>query len=219
MTPEDLAALHPRLFHLTAPEALPGIERHGLLSARNIVERTGADPTLLSRRRAREVPIERAGDRYVLNDNIPLSEATLARVLDDAMTPADWLRHLNGRVFFWVDEDRLARLRGAATNRDRDRAVLVLDTLSLARAHGDRMSLSPINSGATGRSPARRGRNTFTPLAAHSYDAWRRLRRPGRALDRIAEVTVEDAVPDAMKHVLEVRHWEAGARRMALNGA
>ena len=213
MTPEELAALHPRLFHLTAPDALPFIRRHGLLSARAIVERTGADPRALERRRPEEVAIEhnseQGGERFVLNDNVPLSEKTLAHVLDDGLAPGDWLRMLNGRVFFWTEENRLARLRNAGTNRHRPRAVLVVDTLSLALAHGEHMAICPINSGATGRTPARRGRSTFTPLLAMPYDAWRRQRRPGKALDRIVEVTVDGAVPDAMDHVVEEQHLPA----------
>ena len=209
MTPEELAELHPRLFHLTAPDALPSIRRQGLLSAWAIVERTGADPSLLERRRAEEAVVGKGSERFVLNDNIPLSEKTLARVLDDGLVPGDWLRMLNDRVFFWTGEDRLARLRNAGTNRHRPRAVLVVDTLSLARAHAERMAISPINSGATGRTPARRGRATFTPLLAMPYDAWRRQRRPGKALDRIVEVTVDGTVPDVMDHVVEERHLPA----------
>ena len=200
MTPEELSALHPRLFHLTAPEAVVRIREEGLLSAAAIVEREGADPALLARRRPAEV---RVGP-YTINDNLPLAENVLAGVLDDGLRPADWLRMLNGRVFFWADEKRLARLRGANTNRDRSRAVLVVDTLSLARAHAKRMEICPINSGATGRSPARRGRLTFASLPDVDYDAWRR-RRPTKSLDRIAEVTVRDGVPDVFDHVVEVR--------------
>ena len=33
MTPDELAARHPRPFHLTLPGNLPGIEPHGLLPA------------------------------------------------------------------------------------------------------------------------------------------------------------------------------------------
>ena len=61
-------------------------------------------------------------------------------------------------------EDGVRRLLGARLNRERERLVLVLDTLSLARRHGDRMELAAINTGSTIRRPARRGRSTFTPL-------------------------------------------------------
>ena len=207
MTPDELAALHPRLYHLTAPGAHRGIRRHGLLSARAILDRLGIEgeerTRLLERRRPCEVPLSRPGlGAFALNDNLPLTEAALARCLDGGMTPADWLRLLNSQVYFWPSEKRLASLLGARTNRDREREVLVFDTLSLARAHAARVRLSPINGGSTIRTPARRGRSTYAPLLEHGYGAWRRLR--GR-LDTIAEVAVEGAVPDAAEHLVEVR--------------
>ena len=207
MTPDELAALHPRLYHLTAPGAHRGIERHGLLSARAILDLAGVAGDerrrLLERRRPAEVTVahpERGA--FTINDNLPLTEAALERCLDDGLSPADWLRALNGRVYLWPSEERLATLLGARTNRDREREVLVFDTRSLAGAHADRVRLSPINGGSTIRKPARRGLATYAPLLAHPYPEWRRLR--GRS-DAIAEVAIEGSVPDAADHLIEVR--------------
>ena len=116
--------------------------------------------------------------------------------------PADWLRLLNARVFFWADTDGLARLLGARINRARPREVLGFDTLGLARAHAERMELCPINSGSTIRKPARRGLATFTPLLAMEYAQWRR-QRGGR--DRILEVVVRGGVPDISRYLVSVR--------------
>lgn len=207
MTPEDLSARHPRLFHVTEPDAWPSVRRLGLLSTSRLLdlfELPGGQRTALeTRRRPAAVPIShpRHGTA-ILNDNLPLTERGLASCLDDGLAPADWLKMLNDRVFFWADADGLDRLLAARANRGRTRAVLVVDTLGLARAHADRMELCPINSGATLRRPARRGLSTFSPLAAHSYEHWRRLR--GR-LDRIREVVVRGGVPDIDRHVVEVR--------------
>lgn len=207
MTPEELSARHPRLFHVTEPGAWPSIRQLGLLSTRRLLdlfEVDGDRSTALARRRRPEaVPLvhPRHGGA-VLNDNLPLSEKALAGCLDDGLTPADWLEKLNERVFFWADGDGLDRLLGARMNRGRRREVIVADTLSLARAHADRIELSPINSGSTLRRPARRGLSTFSPLAAHSYGDWRKLR--GKR-DRIVEVTVRGGVPDIARHVLEIR--------------
>ena len=207
MTPDDLAAVHPRLYHLTAPGAHRGIERHGLLSARAVADLLAIEGderrALLERRRPAEVRLshpERGA--FTINDNLPLTEAALERCLDDGLAPADWLRTLNGRVYLWPSEDRLATLLGARTNRARAREVLVFDTRSLVEAHAARVRLSPINGGSTIRRPARRGLGTYTPLLAHDYATWRRL-RGGR--DRIAEVAIEGAVPDAAEHLVEVR--------------
>lgn len=207
MTPGDLAALHPRLFHLTTPGAWPSIAAHGLLSTTRLLELFEVPAErreeLTTRRRPGEVPV--AHPRHgaaVLNDNLPLSERALAGCLQDGLSPADWLRMLNARVFLWADEAGLARLANARMNRGRPREVLVFDTLSLASAHAERVELSPINSGATIRRPARRGPGTFTPLGALAYRDWRR-RRGG--WDRVVEVAVRGGIPDAARHLVERR--------------
>ena len=215
MTPEDLAARMPRLYHLTAPDAVAGIRERGLLSPRAICDRLGVEGTererLLRTRRPREVTLEGIvngrRERYTINDNIPLFPSRLARVLDDGLSPADWLDMLNARTFFWADERFARSLRGARTNVDRPRSLLVFDTLSLAKAHHERMSICPLNSGATLHSPPRRGSDTFAPLPDLDFDAWRRRRRDRglkKGLDGIKEVTVEGAVPDAGDHLIEV---------------
>ena len=207
MTPEDLAGLHPRLYHVTAPGAWASIARHGLLPASALLDLFEVDAArradLTTRRRPAEIRLEHpAHGTAVLSDNLPLSERALAACLDDGLAPRDWLNLLNDRVFFWADLDGLARLLKARINRGRPREVLVIDTLGLARAHAGRVEVSPINSGSTLRRPARRGRATFAPLSAMSYAEWRR-RRGGR--DRILEVVVRGGVADIARHLLETR--------------
>ena len=210
MTPDELAALHPRLYHVTEPAALGAIRRDGLLSARAILDRLGIDGDervrLLERRRPTAVPLAHPEHgAFVLNDNLPLTGKALERCLDDGLTPPDWLRLLNGQVYFWPSETRLRSLLGARTNRDRPRTVIVFDTRSLVTAHAARTRLSPINGGSTIRKPARRGLATYAPLLARDYREWRALR--GRR-DTIAEVAIEHAVPDADEHIVEVRTVE-----------
>lgn len=142
----------------------------------------------------------------VINDNTPLTEAALAGCLEGGLKPADWLGMLNGRVFFWADEKGLGRLLGARANRGCPCEVLEIDTLSLARVHGSRIELSPINSGATFRRAAKRGVSTLTPLASASYEEWRRLR--GRR-DTVLEVIVRDGVLDITQHLVSVTVREA----------
>ena len=207
MSPEDLAALHPRLFHLAAPGALAGIRRHGLLSTSRLLDVFEVPlpdrPAIEAARRPASVTLHHpAHGSATVTDNIPLGERALALCLDDGLRPADWFRILNGRVFLWADEAGLARLLGARLNRTRPRELLVFDTLSLARRHGDRTELSAINSGAAMRRPARRGLSTFTPLGQHAYAEWRTLR--GRR-DRILEVTVLGGIPDAADHIVSHR--------------
>lgn len=207
MTAEELAARHPRLYHVTTPGAWAVISRLGLLPTSALLGLFEVDAPrraeLTTKRRPREVRIAHPlHGTAVLNDNLPLSERALASCLDDGLTPQDWLGLLNGRVFFWADAKGLDRLLDARMNRNRPRDVLVLDTLGLARAHAERIEISPINSGSTIRRPARRGLATFTPLLAKSYAEWQRQR--GRR-DRILEVTVCGGVPDIARYLVEIR--------------
>jgi hypothetical protein len=210
VTPEELAGLHPCLFHVTLAEAVDGIHRHGLLSTSRLLdlfEVEGCARATLERcrRPARHVLDHPRHGRLTLNDNTPLAEAALAKCLDDGLRPADWYARLNARVFFWVDEDRVARFVAARANRGRTLAVLVLDTLGVVRAHRERVELSAINSGAALRRPARRGNATFAPLGVHSYRAWQRL-RGRRTPDRICEVVVEGGVAPIAPHLVAVQH-------------
>jgi len=207
MTPEELSERHPRLLHVTLPGAWEGIRGRGLLPTSRLLdlfEITGDERERIERRRRpAAVPIRHPlHGTAVVNDQIPMTETALEKCLDDGLSPSEWLALLNRRVFFWCDEEGLARLLGARANRGRALEVLVADTLSLARAHAERIELSPINSGATLRRPACRGLATFTPLLELPYVAWSR-KRGGR--DRILEVTVVDGVPDIARYVVEVR--------------
>lgn len=216
MTPADLARQAPRLFHVTTPGAEHSIRQRGLLCTASLLTSSALPAAqraaLLRRRRAAEaaLPLQDGGAAR-LNDQLPLGLKSLQACLDDGWQVEDWIEHLNRHVFFWPSEERLAALLGARMNRGREREVLVFDTLSLVSAHAERTHLSPINSGATLRRAARRGPATFTPVGAHSFDAWRRL-RGRRAPDDIAEVLVRGDVPDAARHLREVRRYRATER-------
>lgn len=209
MTPGELARRHPRLFHLTHPSALEGIRRRGLWPASRLLdlfgvagERRGA---LERRRRVRSEPLSHPEyGAAMLTDNLPLSEAWLIRVLDDGLTPGDWLAMLNRRVFFWADEARATALRNAREYRGRPRPMLVFDTARLAARYADAIEIAPINTGATQHQPPRRGRSTFSPLLQTDYEAWRRSRGL-KTPDRIVEVTVTREMPEVMEFLLEVR--------------
>lgn len=208
MTPEDLAARHPRLYHVTSPGAWPRIARDGLLPPARLLDLYEADATTRAavlRRRPAEVTLRHpALGEAVVMDNLPLDEAKLAPFLDDGLAPSDWLAILNERTFFWTSQADLDRLRGARAYRGRERLLLVADTLSLARAHAERIEIAPFNTGSTLYVPTRRGRSAFTSLGRHDFDAWSRLRGLSRP-DRIKEVTVRGGVPDIAAHILDVR--------------
>ena len=206
MTIEELARLHPYLFHVTTPGAWASIRQHGLLSTQRLLELFDVERELQQQlqtsRRATAVSLHHAEyGNVVLNDNLPLSEKALSQCLDDRLTPEQWLAMLNERVFFWPDEAGLASMLNAKMNRNRTREILVVETAKLPSAIAARMELCPINSGSTIRKPARRGLRTFTPLGKHTYRDWQKLR--GRR-DRIREVIVRDSIDKIENYVVEV---------------
>jgi hypothetical protein len=211
VTAEELIVRHPRLYHLTAPGSWEAIRQHGLLSTEALLRRMGlqegeVQARIRRRRPEREVLAEAPGARVVLNDNKPIHLGKLAACLDGELTPADWLAELNRRVFFWVREARMQGLGAAEANRADPRELLVLDTASVVAACGARMEIAPINTGATLRRPARRGRDTFTPLGAMPFVAWRHRRAPLKSTpDEVVEVVVRDGVPDVERHLIERR--------------
>ena len=206
MTPEELAAIHPELFHVTGRGSWETIARLGLLSTRAAVELFSPPDHVrraaLRHRRAKSITLSHeTHGTLTLNDQLPLSEKALRSCLDDGLEPRDWLSILNERVFFWADRSGLGRMLNARMNRDRSRDILVFDTLALAKAHADCMELCPINSGSTIRRPARRGKATFTPLLRHGYAEWRQLR--GRR-DHILEIAVRYVVRDPARYLQSI---------------
>jgi hypothetical protein len=212
MTPEDLAARHPSLFHLAEAAGLSAIQRYGLLPSQDLVALFEVEDRMAQRLLAARRP-ERVELRHpvhgiaVLNDNRPISDKMLVNCLDDDLRPSDWMRMLNSRVFFWPTRKKLAGLANALLNQGRRKVVLEIDTLSLARAHADRMDLSPFNTGSATRRPARRGLGTYTPLGALRYADWQK-KRGGR--DTIVEVTVRGPIPDLTTHLRSVEPVGSG---------
>lgn len=207
MSPEEFARRVPRLYHVTDRPAWPLIARHGLLSTDGLVERFVSDPdlrvALRTKRRERPVPLYAGPDgAALLNDNIPLVLAQLARVLDDGLTPGEWLRILNGRVYFFPELSRASSFIEAGRRGGREKLLLTFDSLSVARAHLDRLFIAPINTGSAIRFPARRGHATFAPVAAVSWVEFASRRaNVKRSPDTVAEVSLLGGLPDVETHL------------------
>lgn len=205
---ELLVDLHPRLYHMASDGSWPGIQRHGLLSTSallDLFEIIGEERDALESRHRREtVPIRhpRHGTAWI-RDQKPMTDEGVRRALaGTSLTPADWYRLLNRRVFFWTTEERLDRMLGAAPYRHHYHTVLTVDTRILLDRHQDRVTLSPINSGATRPYPSPRGPATFQPIATFPYERYRRLRS---TLGAVVELAVDRAVPDIAEVVLDVQ--------------
>ena len=206
LTPDYIAGRWPRLFHMAEAGSWPAIRQHGLLSTTallDLYEIHGDERDQLeSARRPESVPIHhpRHGTAWI-RDNKPINETVLRRTLV-GMTELEFYRLLNGRVFLWLTEIRLRRLRGAPPYRGRTHDVLVVDTGRLLAAYATTVELSAMNSGAV--HPAAnypRGAGTFSRISEYPW-AERRKTAPA---EPIVEVTVPYAIPDIADHIVEVR--------------
>jgi hypothetical protein len=197
---ERLISRYPTLYHMAEDESWESIREHGLLSTSALLDRFEVEGeerfAIESARRPAIVRVEhpKHGSAFI-RDNKPMQEKSLEKCLLE-MTPREWYEHLNQRVFFWAERKRLLKLLGARENRDRLHLVLEVDTAELLRRHGERVTLSPINSGATfALGPAPRGPDTFRRIADHP---------DGKP---VVELAVDHAVPDITDFVVSVSRW------------
>lgn len=109
---ELLVHLYPRLDHMAHEGAWPSIEHHGLLSTTALLDLFGVNGTrreqLESCRRPKSEEINHPiHGRVLLRDQIPLNEKKLLKALQDGLTPPEWYRLLNRKVFLWGPKSRL----------------------------------------------------------------------------------------------------------------
>lgn len=187
-------------------DAWPSIQRHGLLSTTALLDLygvAGETRAAIERRRREDfIPVNHPEHgRALIRDQKPMTDETLAPVLQDGLTPADWYALLNARVFFWVEEARLVKLLG--TYRHRRNVVLVLDTARVLADHAERVTLSGINSGYTRRYAQPRGLGTFRRLA--EFPEWRVGADGKRTRQPVAECAVDYALPGVERCLVEVR--------------
>ncbi len=205
MEVERLIRRHPVLYHMAEDGSWESIRRTGLLSTSALLDRFEIKGerrfAIESSRRPEIVYIEHPEHgTAVIRDNKPMQEKSLRRCLS-GISPREWYEHLNRRVFFWVEQGRLLKLLEARAYRDRPHLVLELDASALLRRHADRVTLSPINSGATfAMNPAPRGPDTFRRIVDHRDD------RP------VVELAVDYAVPNIADFTISVSRWRGGEK-------
>ncbi|WP_430867214.1 DUF7002 family protein [Demequina aurantiaca] len=209
MLPAELVATYPHIFHMAEESAWEGIQRHGLLSTEALVDlfetpNPRRNRLLSERRPDMTAVLHDVHGSALIRDNGPLNEKKLAACLID-MTVPEFLHLINSKVFFWPTEKRLQTLFEAPAYRDRPHLILTIDTASLLAAHAERVTLSPINSGATVHNAPRRGSETFKTIADYDFEYWRTKRSRPTA---VAEICVDHSVPDVISHLVEayVRH-------------
>ncbi len=207
MTPEELAKKHPKLYHIAEAKSRSSIIKHGLLTSKSLLKLFDVPNTValetISKRRSKPFVLSNSEHEHaVLNDNLPLNETILAKCLEDGLSPSDWLSMLNSRVFFFTSRSQANKLLASSGNVSRQKIMLTLDTLSLAKTYSKHLEICPINSGATDpRCSPKRGLKTFTPLLKLPFSEWS-LKRGMQ--DRIKEVTATCDLIDISNYITEV---------------
>lgn len=202
LTP-DLVRLYPELYHVSADGSWPSIERHGLLTSAQVVERWDAsthDRAILRERRSDSIPLVHPDfGTAVIRDHGPINAAALADALGET-TAEEWYRILNERVFFFLQRRRLDSLLGAYANQVN--TLITVDTASLVAAHESRVELCRINSGfAQPHNKRPRSRASFQLIAEYTHPD---RNVPSATARDVAELTVLDGVPDLAAHVVRV---------------
>ncbi|MGH6961120.1 MAG: DUF7002 family protein [Dongiaceae bacterium] len=200
-----------RPYHLAEAVNWPSIERHGLLSARALLDLVGTRGSERARieRRHRPASVTLA-DGIVLRDQRPMPPAALERCLT-SMTPAQWYALLNAKVFFWLDPGRLNRQRWAGVASPQ--VVIVIDAARLLAGYAKLAAVTPIDTANARRRPARRGRHSFVPYETWPKSGWASEAaalgtRPRSRSHRPVELTVAGSVPDVMEFALDMRHLQ-----------
>ena len=190
---DKFCKLRPVLYHLSAAESWPFIQRHGLLSSKQILLKCSVDEErkqeIEKHRLRRSYLLESDGHgSFTLRDRTTLSHAGLAVALGKACSPDQWIDLLNQRVFLFARRTSLENLLRAPLNRELSHILLEVDTRKLFDAYASSIELADINTGYAKRRPAQRG--------LHTFQASQKYSRTGGA--KIIEVTVLRGIPDIM---------------------
>src|SRR5258708_33198871 len=123
----DLINRFPRLFHMAEPGTWPSIQQHGLLSTCGLLDLFGikGKERKLIETCQRPESVRISHPEYgsvVIRDQKPLSDKALVKCLQ-CLTPTEWYKLLNKKVFFWLSEDRLVTLLRALAYRIKSHCV------------------------------------------------------------------------------------------------
>ncbi|WP_207516094.1 DUF7002 family protein [Longitalea luteola] len=175
MDKQEFIKKTPFLYHLTDSRNLDFIKHQKkLLSTSEIVAISGiaeADDFLKSKRPQHSILVVN-GVNVFIRDQRPLNKA-LEKCLTDNWTPADFIYHLNRRVFMWPNIKRLAIHYGRYESENP--IIFRFNTNDILALNGH-VEFSKINSGATrpsatlGGKAAPRGKDTFQTFEDYSFN-------------------------------------------------
>jgi len=214
VTPEGLADVYPRLYHMAEAGTWDSIQKHGLLSTSSLLTLFEVDDRarreIEARRRPESVPVTHARHgRAVVRDQKPLIQSKLLQSLRGC-TPEEWYRLLNSRVFFWLTEDRLKTLICAREYAGKEHTVLTLGTLPFVSAYQQLITLAPMNTGNTQPFAHPRGPDTFMKMEDYPFEEREKCGPNGR----VVELAVEGGVPDVAKYTLKVANMKCTGKNV-----
>ncbi|QQU70316.1 hypothetical protein I6I45_10140 [Pseudomonas fluorescens] len=204
---EKLIELYPRIYHMAERGAWDSIRTRGLMSTTAVLDHLavadGERARYESEHRGQKMDVK-SGDpsSIVLRDQKPMPEGRLITALTGGTTPRQWYELINGKVFFWAEEQRLHGLLGARDYRKLEHDVLTLDSSTFIPAYAEAIWLCHMNSGNTWPMPHRRGTEIFCKVVDYP------VTRTGKPKKKVVELVVDYAVPNIADYVLEVRRMK-----------
>ena len=177
---------HPYLYHLTSSaNATNIIAEKRLFSANELISLSGdkAIQKVKREKRAQHLPLIVNGVSISLRDQQPISPVALPKCLTNGWQIADFLYHLNDRVFMWPN---LKRLWSHFRRYEDEKPTIFRFSTADMLAANPHVKFCRLNSGATransylgGKAP-KRGPNTFQSAAEFNLP-----------VSQVAEVTFE----------------------------
>lgn len=201
--------LYPRLYHMAEVGTWQSIKQRGLLSTTAVLDTLGitgvARDQFETEHRPEKMTVGQGAQAIVLRDQKPMPPDRIANALAGTrITPQEWYRFLNRKVFMWAEEKRLLTLLGARAYKDLEHDVLTIDTAKLVAKYMAAISLCRMNSG-----------NTFPWWHPRSFDDFKTIadypaKPSGLPEKTVVEVVVDYAVPDLAAYVVQVRRMKSG---------
>ena len=199
---EQLVSAHPRVFHMAQCGSWPNIRKHGLLSTSallDLFQKTGEERSKIeSQWRPDSITIDHPKyGKAVIRDQKPARPEWMEKVLE-GITPTQWYKFLNGKVFFWLNEQNLKSMLNAAPYAKGYHDVFTVDTRLLVDQHEKNITLCRINSGFARYGRGKRNFDTFKGIEDYPLGPKKNIPK---------ELAVECGVPDIAELVISVNRW------------
>ena len=199
---EQLISAYPRVFHMAEGGSWPKIRKHGLLSTNallDLFQKSGEKRSKIESQ-WRPCSVQIYHPKYgkaVIRDQKPGRPDWMKKVLV-CVTPEQWYRFLNGKVFFWLSQERLMSMLNAPPYAKSCHDVITVDTRLLVDRHMDRIRLCRLNSGFARYGQGKRNFATFKRIDDYPLGPKRNIPK---------ELTVECRVADIAELAISVDRW------------